>query len=102
MPRVIAIIPKIDEFDGTKEDWPQYMEQLDHFFDANVITDAGKNKSTFLAVVGPATYTLLRNLVSADNPVSYLGRKIDQHGLHPLQEKVRAVKDARSPKNVSA
>ena len=33
--------------------------------------------------------------------VSYLGHLIDQVGLHPLQEKVKAVKEAPSPKNVS-
>lgn len=33
--------------------------------------------------------------------VSYLGHLIDQLGLHPLQEKVKAVKEAPSPKNVS-
>ena len=33
--------------------------------------------------------------------VTYLGHMIDQHGLHPLQEKVRAVQDAPAPKNVS-
>ena len=33
--------------------------------------------------------------------VSYLGHLIDQVGLHPLQEKVKAVKEAPSPKIVS-
>ena len=33
--------------------------------------------------------------------VTYLGHMIDQHGLHPLKEKVQAVRDAPSPKNVS-
>ena len=33
--------------------------------------------------------------------VSYLGHLIDQFGLHPLQEKVKAVKEAPNPKNVS-
>ena len=47
------LLGKIDEFDGTKEDWPQYVERVDHFFDANGINDAGKKKSTLLAVVGP-------------------------------------------------
>ena len=63
-----TLLGKIDEFDGTKEDWPQYVERVDHFFDANGINDAGKKKSTLLAVVGPSTYTLLRNLVSPDKP----------------------------------
>ena len=33
--------------------------------------------------------------------VSYLGQLIDQFGLHPLQEKVKAIKEAPSSKNVS-
>ena len=41
---------------------------MDHFFAANGIDNAHKKKSTFLAVTGPATYTLARNLVSPDKP----------------------------------
>ena len=33
--------------------------------------------------------------------LTYLGHMIDQHGLHPLKEKVQAVKDSTSPKSVS-
>ena len=33
--------------------------------------------------------------------VSYLGYLIDQVGLYPLKEKVKAVKDAPCPQNVS-
>ena len=33
--------------------------------------------------------------------MSYLGHLIDQFRLHPLQEKVKAVKEGPSPKNVS-
>ena len=50
-----------------KEEWPQYVERMDHFFAANGIDEAHK-KSTFLAVIGSATYTLVRNLVSPDKP----------------------------------
>ena len=41
---------------------------MDHFFAANGIDDTDKKKSTFLAVIGPATYTLVRNLVSPNEP----------------------------------
>ena len=44
------------------------MEQMDHFFDANEIVGVGKKMSVFLAVVGPTTYALLRNLVSLARP----------------------------------
>ena len=63
-----SLLGRIDEFDGTKEDWPQYVERVDHFFDANGITDADKKKSAFLAVIGPTTYALVRNLVSPAKP----------------------------------
>ena len=33
--------------------------------------------------------------------VEYLGHRIDKNGLHPTKEKVQAVCDAPSPKNVS-
>ena len=32
--------------------------------------------------------------------VVYLGYMIDQHGLHPMQDKVEAILKARSPENV--
>ena len=57
---------RIDEFDGSKEEWTQYVERLDHFFIANGITDGDRKKSAFIAVIGPTTYTLLRNLVSPE------------------------------------
>ena len=44
------------------------MERMDHFFDANEIVGVGKKKNVFLAVVGPTTYALLRNLVSLARP----------------------------------
>ena len=62
-----SLLGRIDEFDGTKEDWLQYVERVDHFFDVNGITDVDK-KSAFLAVIGPTTYALVRNLVSPAKP----------------------------------
>ena len=41
---------------------------MDHFFVANKMDNAHKKKSTFLVVIGPATYTLVRNMVSPDKP----------------------------------
>ena len=63
-----ALVSNIDEFDSSREEWTQYVERMDHFFAANSIEDAGKKKSTFLALIGPATYTLVRNLVSPNKP----------------------------------
>ena len=35
------------------------------------------------------------------NEVVYLGQKINSQGIQPIQEKIRAIADATSPKNVS-
>ncbi len=58
----------IEGFDGSKDDWLQYVERLEHFFYANEITDADKKQVVFLSVVGAATYKVLRNIVSPDKP----------------------------------
>ena len=63
-----TLLGRIDEFDGSKEEWTQYVERLDHFFIADGITDGDRKKSAFIAVIGPTMYTLLRNLVSPEKP----------------------------------
>ncbi len=62
------LLGRLDEFDGSKEEWPQYIERVNHFFVANGIDDATKKKSAFLSSIGPATYAIDRNLVSPDKP----------------------------------
>ncbi len=54
--------------DPELEDWPQYVE---HFFEANGIVgdaNAAKRQSTFLSVIGPAPYKLIRSLLSPELP----------------------------------
>ena len=58
----------VDEFDGTKDDWLQYIERLEHFFAANGIDDAAKKRAVLLSVVGAATYKILRSIVSPSKP----------------------------------
>ena len=58
---------RIDEFDGNKDDWPQYVGRLGYFFDANGIADE-KKRAVFLSVVGAATNKTLRNLLSPTKP----------------------------------
>ena len=48
-----TLVGKINEFDWSKEEWPQYVKGMDHFFTANGIDAADRKKSTFLAVIGP-------------------------------------------------
>lgn len=72
-PTMAATLGKVDEFDSTKEEWPQYVERLGFFFDANGIDSAEKKRAVLLAVVGPATFRVLRNLTCPKKPgeVSY-------------------------------
>ena len=58
----------IEEFDGTKGDWPLYVERLEHFFAANGISDGEKKRAVLLSVIGAATYKILRNVVSPSKP----------------------------------
>ena len=64
----VATLRKVGEFDSSKEDWPQYVERMGHFFVANDINTAEKKWAMFLAVVGPVTYKLLHNLLSPAKP----------------------------------
>ena len=41
----MSTVGKVEEFDGTKEEWPQYVERLGHFFDANGINTAERKRS---------------------------------------------------------
>ena len=54
---------QIKEFDSTSESWTLYTESLEQFFLANGKTEADWQRAIFLAVIGPATYALLRNLL---------------------------------------
>ena len=66
-----GLLGKIDDFNSDLEEWPQYVERLGHFFEANGITgadNATKRCSTFLSVIGPGPYKLLRSLLTPDKP----------------------------------
>ena len=66
--RMAALLGRIGEFDFKVENWKQYIERLGHFFDANGITDEGKQRSVLLSVVGPDTYKLLSSLIAPEKP----------------------------------
>ena len=54
-----------------KEEWPQYVERLEQFFEANDLTGeskAVKRRAMFLSVIGSAPYKLLRNLIALTKP----------------------------------
>ena len=57
-----ALLGKIENFDPDQEEWPQYVERLEQFFEANDLTGESKEvkrRATFLSVIGPAPYKLL-------------------------------------------
>ena len=54
-----ATLGKVEEFDGVREDWQQYIERLEYFFIANSITAADKKRAVFLSVIGPSRYKIL-------------------------------------------
>lgn len=57
-------------FDVKEQTWEEYCEILEQFFEANGIDDEEKQRAILISVVGPATYKLIRNLVSPDKPSS--------------------------------
>ena len=59
---------RIEEFDSSQEEWPQYVERLEHFLAANCIAEDEKKRSVFLTVIGAATYKVLRDLVAPTKP----------------------------------
>ena len=63
-----TVFGKIEEFDSSHEDWPQYMERLGYFFDANGIESAEKKRAVLLTLIGATTYKLLRSLVAPSKP----------------------------------
>ena len=58
---------KFDEYNET-EDWRHYIERVNHFFEANEITDPDKRRSIFLVCVGAKTYKLVGSLVAPEDP----------------------------------
>ena len=66
-----ALLGKIEQFDPEQEEWPQYVERLEQFFEANDITgeaSVAKRRATLLSVIGPVPYKLLRSLLSPAKP----------------------------------
>ena len=62
-----AHVGKLDEHNET-DGWRHYIERVNHFFEANEITDPDKRRSIFLVCVGAKTYKLVRSLVAPEDP----------------------------------
>jgi len=61
-------IGHMDPFDDSSETFELYIERFEMFIVANGITEDDKKKATFLSLIGPKTYGLLRSLTTPDKP----------------------------------
>ena len=56
---------KLEEFDTTNsDDWVQYIECMENYFLANKITDASKQRSILISLMGQKAYKILRNIIT--------------------------------------
>ncbi|XDV26337.1 hypothetical protein PO909_030083 [Leuciscus waleckii] len=62
------MVGTVTPFDSQSQSWEEYCEILQHFFVANEITEAVKQRAILLSTVGGQTYSLLRNLLSPVKP----------------------------------
>ena len=58
----------IAAFSSSQETWTVFIERLEQYFEANKIEDTKQQRVILLSVCGPATYRLIRNLVSPKKP----------------------------------
>jgi len=66
-----TLLGSIEQYQEGQEEWPQYVERLEQFLQANDIvgeSKANKRRSVFLAVIGPGPYKLLRSLLAPEKP----------------------------------
>ena len=64
----MATLGRIEQFNRESDDWPQYVERLNFYFEANAINAAAKKRAAFLTLVGPEVYKTLRSLVAPQKP----------------------------------
>ena len=68
-------IGKKESFYETQEKWEIYVQRVEQFFLANNIEE-DPQVPTLLSLIGSKTYTLLRDLLSPDNPAKKSFQKI--------------------------
>ena len=67
--RRTATIGSIEPFDPSTGDWSSYAARLDQYIAANDVPE-GRKVATLLTVIGSATYKLLENLLTPDQPAT--------------------------------
>ena len=80
-----TMLGTLSTFDAKEQTWEEYCEVLDQFFEANGIDDGEKQRAILISVVGPATYKVMRNLVSPDNPSAKNIRSVKTSNERALQ-----------------
>ena len=65
----MATIGSIEPFDPSTGDWSSYAARLDQYITANDVPE-GRKVATLLTVIGSATYKLLENLLTPDQPAT--------------------------------
>ncbi|XP_062615419.1 uncharacterized protein LOC134277149 [Saccostrea cucullata] len=74
----VRSIGKIGSFDESLETWDVYTERVDLYFKANGVSEDLLVPS-FLAVIGPKTYGLLKNIVAPTKPANLTYQQILEH-----------------------
>ncbi|XP_031550706.1 tetratricopeptide repeat protein 13-like [Actinia tenebrosa] len=80
----MASFGKIEQFNGQEAEFEEYVERLEQYFEANdlgkltlngdgsnegdVEARLRKRRAIFLSIIGPATYSALRNIISPSKP----------------------------------
>ena len=81
--RMAVTFGKVNAFNPSQDEWPLYVERLEHVFIANGITDGAKKQAVFLSVIGASNYKLLSSLVAPVKPgekeYSALVDKLTEH-----------------------
>ena len=64
----MATFGSIGVFTESNESWENYTDRLDQYFEANEITDDGRQRAILISVVGPETYQLIARLLAPKKP----------------------------------
>ena len=59
-----SVIGNLSEFILEKDDWNNYIEQMEFFFQANGIEESNKKKAILLSSCGSNTYKLFKSLAA--------------------------------------
>jgi len=91
----------ISEFSSGQETWTAYVERLVQYLVANKVEDADQRRAVLLSVCGPATYRLIRNLVSPKRPTELKFAEIVEIVQKHHDPKPSVIVPATLPSNVT-